>query len=163
MSNVLRTHRGIHEKWDDRSRAICKGTIVAIITKDFKFEAAHSLPNHNGKCVRLHGHSYVVTLAFSGPIISVEGNSNEGFVIDYGDISTHAKRLIEELDHQNLNDILPCRTTAENIACYLWGKLHPYFPGLLETVTVIETADTSAMIDESDYKQWLFRVQNSRS
>ncbi|NES98612.1 MAG: 6-carboxytetrahydropterin synthase QueD, partial [Desertifilum sp. SIO1I2] len=30
-----------------------------IIYKEFRFEAAHHLPHHDGKCRRLHGHSWV--------------------------------------------------------------------------------------------------------
>ncbi len=29
------------------------------IYKEFRFEAAHRLPYHQGKCCRLHGHSWV--------------------------------------------------------------------------------------------------------
>jgi 6-pyruvoyltetrahydropterin/6-carboxytetrahydropterin synthase len=29
-----------------------------LLAKEFRFEAAHQLPYHDGKCARLHGHSW---------------------------------------------------------------------------------------------------------
>lgn len=29
-----------------------------IVLKEFEFDAAHYLPEYNGKCERLHGHTY---------------------------------------------------------------------------------------------------------
>ena len=29
-----------------------------ILIKEFEFDAAHYLPEYNGKCERLHGHTY---------------------------------------------------------------------------------------------------------
>ena len=85
------------------------------ITKQFKFEAAHLLPNHDGKCKNLHGHSYVLEITVSGPII--ETGPKEGTVMDFSDLSKIVDReIISKWDHQFLNEILPFTTTAENLA-----------------------------------------------
>ncbi len=70
-----------------------------IISKTFWFEAAHNLPDYEGACANLHGHSYKLTVYIKGPI-SLE----TGMVMDYKDL----KKLVEDTvinkyDHENLN------------------------------------------------------------
>ena len=45
------------------------------IRKHFRFEAAHALPFHPGKCARMHGHSYRLEVAVRGPIRSRRAGS----------------------------------------------------------------------------------------
>lgn len=68
-----------------------------LLRKTFRFEASHILPRHPGKCSRLHGHSWVLHVEVEGPI-----NPKTGFVMDYADISSQLKPLIERLDHRHL-------------------------------------------------------------
>jgi len=68
-----------------------------ILRKTFRFEASHLLPRHNGKCRRLHGHSWVLHVFVDGTI-----NKETGFVMDYALISEQVKPLIEKLDHRHL-------------------------------------------------------------
>ena len=85
------------------------------ITKQFKFEAAHSLPNHDGKCKNLHGHSYILEVTVSGPIQTT--GPQEGMVMDFAVLSKIVdEQIINQWDHQFLNDLLPFTTTAENLA-----------------------------------------------
>lgn len=67
------------------------------LTKTFKFEASHVLPNHPGKCSNLHGHSWVLTVEVSGPI-----DQETGMVDDYANISKAVNPIIDELDHAHL-------------------------------------------------------------
>jgi 6-pyruvoyltetrahydropterin/6-carboxytetrahydropterin synthase len=67
------------------------------LTKTFTFEASHILPKHPGKCSRLHGHSWVLKVSVAGNI-----NSETGFVMDYADMSSAVRPLIERLDHRHL-------------------------------------------------------------
>ena len=47
------------------------------VLKEFEFDAAHYLPEYNGKCERLHGHTYKL-------VVKVEGTPDkEGMVIDF--------------------------------------------------------------------------------
>jgi 6-pyruvoyltetrahydropterin/6-carboxytetrahydropterin synthase len=110
------------------------------ITKSFRFEAAHSLPHlpESHQCYRCHGHSYEVIIGVTGALV------NE-WVQDYADISGAVKPLIDSLDHRNLNDILPCVTTAENLAAWLWGKLAPGLP-LLSLIEVRETPTSNVIL-----------------
>ncbi len=68
------------------------------IYKQFGFEASHVLPKHEGKCARLHGHSWRLTVGVSGPVVE-----ETGFVVDYGKLSEMVnKGLIQFVDHHHL-------------------------------------------------------------
>ncbi len=93
------------------------------IGKQFRFEAAHQLPNHRGKCARPHGHSYLVEVRISGPDVNrTDGAPDEGMLVDFYDVAAAWKQIEDQLDHRNLNETVPAwfqPTTAENIARYL--------------------------------------------
>src|SRR6266849_3490794 len=96
----------------------------ALLTKTFHFEAAHQLPGHAGKCARLHGHSYRLEVSLRGPLKRAPGESDDGMVMDLQDLSALLRQeVLARLDHQFLNDILEERTTAENLAHWIWDTL----------------------------------------
>ena len=96
----------------------------ALITKIFRFEAAHSLPGHRGKCARPHGHSYTLEVTLRGPIRTTPGASDEGMVMDFEDLSQLVQHVVlERLDHQDLNVATGIRTTAENLVHWIWDML----------------------------------------
>ncbi len=102
------------------------------LTKDFRFEAAQTLPSLPGdhKCKRMHGHSFKVE-------ISVEGVVDEkvGWVYDHAQISRAMGSLMDLLDHSYLNDIEGLQNpTIENMAAWFWRRLAPQLPGLCEIV-----------------------------
>lgn len=69
---------------------------VYAIELDHTFDAAHRVVGHedgNGKCARLHGHTYTVRLHMEAAALD-----EVGFVIDFG----VAKRIIDEWDHRTL-------------------------------------------------------------
>ncbi|WDC84441.1 6-carboxytetrahydropterin synthase [Caloramator sp. mosi_1] len=49
------------------------------VSKEFNFEAAHMLSEHQGDCKNLHGHSYKM-------IVEVTGDIKNGMVIDFKDL-----------------------------------------------------------------------------
>jgi 6-pyruvoyltetrahydropterin/6-carboxytetrahydropterin synthase len=113
------------------------------IRKHFKFEAAHALPHHTGKCSRMHGHSYRLEVALQGPLHT--SGVAQGMVEDFDVISRIVREaVIEPLDHSCLNDILP-NPTAELIAQWIWERLEPKIPGLFEAV-LWETATACAVV-----------------
>jgi len=108
----------------------------ARLTKDFHFEAAHTLPTlpDGHKCRQMHGHTFRLE-------ISVEGIVDEsiGWVYDHKRISEAMAPLMDLLDHSYLNDIPGLESpTIERIAGWFWKKLEPSLPGLAE-ITVFET------------------------
>ena len=64
------------------------------ISKEFHFEASHILPKHKGKCSRLHGHSWVLTVYVKGGI-----DPDTGFVMDYADLKKSVQWVVNNLDH----------------------------------------------------------------
>lgn len=112
-----------------------------IVFKQFRFEAAHSLPHlpDGHKCKRLHGHSYFVEIQINGDVCR-----ETGFVVDYADISEAWAPLFDQLDHRNINEIIKPYSTCEYLAEWIWGKLKPTFPGVLQ-VKVQETPSAGAI------------------
>ena len=88
-----------------------------IVLKEFEFDAAHYLPEYNGKCERLHGHTYKL-------VVKVQGTpDHEGMVIDFIRLKNIVKEnVLVHLDHACINDILP-QPSAENISVWVWNKL----------------------------------------
>ena len=115
------------------------------VTKKFYFEAAHSLPLHNGKCKGVHGHSYELEVTVSGPVLT-EGSST-GMVMDFSDMSLIVEReIVSKWDHRFLNDEVPFVTTAELLAEECFSRLQK--SGLSVTkVTLYETRKCSATVE----------------
>ncbi|MBX7231015.1 MAG: 6-carboxytetrahydropterin synthase QueD [Bdellovibrionales bacterium] len=89
------------------------------IRKTLTFEAAHKLPfvPPGHKCGRLHGHSFQVTVVVRGPLDPV------GWVMDFSEIKSKLKPLIEELDHHYLNEIPGLENpTSEVLAQWFFQK-----------------------------------------
>ena len=130
------------------------------ITKSVRFDAAHVLTNHGGLCRNLHGHTYRVDVS----VRQAETDQSD-MVMDFKDV----KRICEEtvlakFDHAFIYDetsageseiaavvkkngmrtaALPFRSTAENLARWIFGELQPRISGL-HAVRVYETADSCA-------------------
>ncbi len=113
------------------------------ITQSFRFEAAHFLPNvpTGHRCLRVHGHSYKVDVSVTGPLIE-----ERGWVVDFYDVEAAFGPLLETLDHHLLNEVPGLENpTAEHIAIWIWERLKPSLPGLLQ-VRVHETELSSATV-----------------
>ena len=105
---------------------------------DFRFEAAHLLPNvpEGHKCARLHGHSYHIRITIEGEV-----DPETGWIMDFDVISQAFDPLLQQLDHYYLNDIEGLENpTSENLCRWIWTRLKPALPELTE-VEVRETCD----------------------
>ncbi|KKL87562.1 hypothetical protein LCGC14_1933490 [marine sediment metagenome] len=130
------------------------------IRKEFHFEAAHHLPNHDGKCREPHGHSYRFEVFVVGNMpLREAGHPKEGMLVDFGDLSAVAKEIIGVLDHTDLNESairsLPDIdvTTAESLARGLFeffdAQISDPIGGIhIEKVRVWETANAYAEYEE---------------
>ena len=123
------------------------------ISKEYRFEASHYLPNHPGKCARLHGHSYRVVVQVEGEVEDSGLNHHQadrGMVMDYAELDAIVKPIIERMDHTHLYwddkhdavfttltvlDAPPFidsftyigdRTTAENLANFIFVSVFTY-------------------------------------
>lgn len=112
------------------------------VSKEFRFEAAHSLPHlpEGHKCKRLHGHSYRVVVICRGEL------DDRGFVVDYAEIAAAVLPITDGmLDHRNLDEVLAANrggpSTAENLAAWIYPRIKKALPSLYQ-IEVHETATT---------------------
>src|SRR5579863_9685496 len=112
------------------------------ITKSFKFEAAHHLPQHDGKCRGNHGHSWKGRIELQGSTLHQTGPKS-GMLVDFADISYCLKQLVTNyLDHKDLNETLKlANPTSEEIARWIWRVIKNDYSwkDLMVSVTIEET------------------------
>jgi len=109
---------------------------------EFKFEAAHRLPNvpSDHKCSRLHGHSYQVQVHLKGDV-----DPQAGWVIDFGNIKDACKPIVDRLDHYYLNEIPGLENpTSERLAAWIWSELASSLP-MMSAVQVRETCTSGCV------------------
>lgn len=94
------------------------------LSKSFSFEFAHRLPDHDGKCRRLHGHSGLLTVVVKGNDLYTDG-PKVGMLLDYGDISSVVELFVGEfLDHHYLNESTGLlNPTSEALAKWVYERL----------------------------------------
>lgn len=144
-----------------------------LVTKTIEIDMGHRVPNHKSKCKNLHGHRYKIEVGVDGHVIQDSGSSDEGMVIDFGDLKEIMMDVIDkDYDHSFIMwsgddlsdqfalwkgeftmkivfvDFIP---TAENLAKWWWILLKNK---LLERkikinhVTVFETPTSTATYKE---------------
>lgn len=71
-----------------------------LITKCIEIDLGHRVPNHKSKCHNLHGHRYKIEVGVNDKVVTTPGASNEGMVIDFGDLKSIMMEQINEVfDH----------------------------------------------------------------
>ncbi|MFN0205990.1 MAG: 6-carboxytetrahydropterin synthase QueD [Planctomycetota bacterium] len=116
------------------------------VTKEFVFDAAHYLPNYEGKCERLHGHTWKLHVTVEAPV-----NTADGLAYDFVKLKNLTMdRVVNRLDHQVVNDVVT-NPSAELIALWIWHQLRdlPLFE-----VKVWETPTSFAACYAADYAAW---------
>jgi 6-pyruvoyltetrahydropterin/6-carboxytetrahydropterin synthase len=118
-------------------------SLTTTVTKRYEWDMGHRLPNHNGKCSRLHGHRYVAEIDITGPVSTAEHTSSEGMVIDFYDLQRMLDVYIGEWDHRTMLHVddelvrllhsdtarhlgifaVPFIPTAENIAAEIFNVI----------------------------------------
>lgn len=124
-------------------------SIVVEMTKEFRFEAAHYLPNvpEHHQCRSLHGHSYTVILKAAGPI-----DEKMGWVMDLSELSERFSPLLKILDHSLLNEIEGlANPTGENVAVWIFTRLEKDLPQLT-SVTVEATNRIAITVTRSSFR-----------
>ena len=140
---------------------------MILVTKSFKFEMAHYLPNHNSNCKYIHGHSYKLEVTISAKDINRnENDSSCGMIIDFTKLKEIVtNEIISKFDHsftiwdkevsnelkkalQKFNDrvnYVPYRPTAENMCIDFYQRLKDKINNdnmLVKKIRIYET-DTS--------------------
>jgi 6-pyruvoyltetrahydropterin/6-carboxytetrahydropterin synthase len=104
----------------------------ATIVKEFRFEAAQTLPTapEGHKCRLMHGHSFKIEIHVTGEV-----DPKIGWVYDHAEISKAMNPLLEKLDHSYVNEVEGLENpTIENMCAWFWRRLEPQLPGLSEIV-----------------------------
>ena len=100
------------------------------------FDAAHYLPEYQGKCEQLHGHRFKVVMRIQGADIG-----SDGMVYDFAAMKRHLRETLSAVDHTCLNDAAPLAGRApssENIAAWLYGELKARLNGSSVELTEVE-------------------------
>lgn len=101
----------------ERDTEVPKGTILHV-SREFTFDAAHNLPRYQGKCERLHGHTFKVRVT-----VAAEIDTWSGIAFDFHDMKKHVEaKVVKLLDHAYVNEIVP-NPSAEFIAIWTWEQL----------------------------------------
>lgn len=133
------------------------------LSKEFTFDAAHMLDGHCGKCNNLHGHTYKLKIyVFSNDLL--EDTSSQGMVIDFKDLKSIAKPVVDALDHSfiyNKNNkceseiakllikenkkvfAIDYRSTCENLSKFIYEYLEPKFENYKLAIKLYETPTSS--------------------
>lgn len=120
---------------------------------EFTFDAAHFIEGYDGKCGRMHGHSYKVHMtAVSSKLNPSKYLEKPEMVCDFRELKWAAKDAEKGgLDHSLLNEKLPISTTAERIAEYIHKETSRRIPkGIELTVTVWETENSWVEYSDND-------------
>lgn len=106
------------------------------VIKRMEVSASHRLClSYRSKCENLHGHNWLITVYCRSRKLNADG-----MVADFGHIK---QRVMERLDHRNLNEVLPFNPTAENIARWICDQIPTCFK-----VEVQESADNTAIYEK---------------
>jgi 6-pyruvoyltetrahydropterin/6-carboxytetrahydropterin synthase len=140
---------------------------MMLITKEFSFEMAHALEEHDGACSRVHGHSYRLWITVGGTPLADSASPKQGMVVDFGDLKQIVSReILARFDHafvvrrtganSALVDamaahyegvvVVDWQPTSENLVAHFVDLLTPRLPQgvTLRAVRLSETATSFA-------------------
>jgi len=146
------------------------------ISRQIEWDMGHRVTNHKSKCRNLHGHRYKAEICVEGKLVNINGSSDEGMVMDFGDIKELANKYIHDiLDHgfmvwvkdkpvaeffkknpDQKHIFVPFIPTAENIAAWIFVQLDKkikdkYKTGLkLYSVKLWEAPTSTAVCTRKD-------------
>lgn len=107
------------------------------------FAAAHSLRGSAGLCARNHGHNWGVTV-----VVEADALDDRGMVVDFLDLQTELRQILDRYEHQDLNEIPPFdrerNPTAENVAREIAMLLAPKI-GPQARLVEVQLSETSNM------------------
>jgi len=118
------------------------------VTVEDTFAAGHYLRNYKGKCENPHGHNYRVCVTLAGMELD-----KAGLLLDFKDLRAVMKPVVDYLDHQMINDLVPFTTlnpSAENLAKYFYDETNARMKKqtdgrvFVKTVKIFETDETTA-------------------
>ena len=124
-----------------------------ILHTEFKFDAAHYIDGYDGKCGRMHGHTYKVHMKAKSHKLNPSAYLKTSVMVcDFKELKWAAKDSERGgFDHGVLNDLMQENTTAERIAEYIHQETKKRIPSGIELeVTVWETETSWVSYTDND-------------
>ena len=121
--------------------------MVTRIRRWVETDTGHRVLNHKSKCRHMHGHRYRWEAELEGDVVTEEGSSEEGMLMDFSDVSAILNHYVHDVvDHafivyegdkealvalSHIGDehrtlIVPFIPTAENLAKWAFEKVEPH-------------------------------------
>ncbi|MCK4798383.1 MAG: 6-carboxytetrahydropterin synthase [Spirochaetes bacterium] len=94
--------------------------------------AAHFLKGYQGKCSQMHGHTWKIC-------VWVKGDEKEKDVVGILWDFSNLKKVVYELDHKFLNDVIKQNPSVENISLFVYEMIKNDFPNLSFKVRIYES------------------------
>ena len=92
------------------------------VSIEMEFSSAHALRGYRGKCENTHGHNYKVEVHVRG-----ERLNDIGLLVDFRDLKDATRRVVDYLDHKNINELAPfdveLNPSAENLAMFFFHEV----------------------------------------
>ena len=118
---------------------------------DTHFSAGHHLRHYPGNCEKPHGHNWNIRVTVRATELD-----HLGMGVDFRTVKNGVKIIIDELDHENLNEhpaFKDQNPSSENIAVFIFNALKPLLQTeryKLYSVLVGETPTSGVIYREED-------------
>lgn len=139
------------------------------ITKIFEFEASHNLPQHEGACKNLHGHSYKLEVTVSGnphkksmynESLEIVPDPEYGMVMDFKNLKNIVESVIGKYDHCHLNEYFQ-NPTAETMVYHIAHDIMPKLPNEVSLVSCKLWETSTSYAEYSPFIQGLLNQMHN--
>jgi len=121
------------------------------ITKIVKFDAAHFLPGYNGKCKRMHGHTWKVEIEVGLADNQSYDPHHDKMLLDFSKLKSIIQdQFLNEIDHSCINtDVVGIEyPSAENIVMWIRGRAQVALPDFVKLLRI------RVWESEDSYAEW---------
>lgn len=126
---------------------------MMLLTKIFRFEAAHAIHGYPGPCANIHGHSYELHVCVAGSEDGQDFITGTGIILDFKDLKVLVQEsVVQRLDHRLIlsknflaeTDMVPTENifvfqyepTAENLLIFIQKELNKHLPSNIRLVSL---------------------------